>query len=49
MELRILTDRSKGISQNIAQAIAAELSELPTTARVAVLPQGPLTIPYLIS
>ncbi len=35
--------------QNIAQAVAAELSELPTTARVAVLPQGPLTIPYLIS
>ena len=32
---------------DIAATIAQKLAALPATARVAVLPQGPLTIPYL--
>lgn len=32
---------------DIGAAVLEELSNLPATARVAVLPQGPLTIPYL--
>lgn len=32
---------------DIAAAILERLAALPSTARVAVLPQGPLTIPYL--
>jgi nickel-dependent lactate racemase len=32
---------------DIAQAVRAELAQLGPEARVAVLPQGPLTIPYL--
>ena len=34
---------------DIAATIAQKLSQLGSTARVAVLPQGPLTIPYLAS
>jgi nickel-dependent lactate racemase len=32
---------------DIATAVRDELNCLPSTARVAVLPQGPLTVPYL--
>ena len=34
---------------NIAAAVAERLDQLGPGARVAVLPQGPLTIPYLSS
>lgn len=32
---------------DISQAVADEIAQFPHPARVAVLPQGPLTIPYL--
>jgi hypothetical protein len=32
---------------DIAAAVAAELQQRGPAARVAVLPQGPLTVPYL--
>ncbi len=32
---------------DIAETVREELKHLPSTARVAVLPQGPLTVPYL--
>ena len=34
--------------QDISETVAARLKTLPPDARVAVLPQGPLTIPYLV-